>query len=160
MRDKVKICNLWQGCRPRTLVLGSLVFCLASPIAIADDDLGVTMRMVTDDDLTGAVTREIELPEPVPGRDSPGSSGGAENNRNTDNPFMGDGPPGQGRNRPEFNPSEVREEASDNARERRSDARRSASPDDRPGNSGRPDRPGRPDHAGPPDDRPGNSNRP
>lgn len=154
----MKIGSMWRGC-PRALVLGGFVVCLAAPVAVADDDLGVTMRMVTDEDLTEAVTREIALPEPAaPGRDSQGGSSRSENSRNAENPFMEGEHPGRGRGRPEFNPSEMREEASDNARDRRSDARRSGPPD-RPGNSGRPDRPGRPDHAGPPD-RPGNGNRP
>lgn len=154
----MKIGSRWCGC-PRGVMLGSLVVCLAAPVAVADDDLGVTMRMVTDEDLTEAVTRELALPEPVaPGRDSQGGTRGSENKSNADNPFMEGDHPGKGRNRPEFNPSEMRDEASDNARDRRSDARRSGRPD-RPGNSGRPDGPGRPDHAGPPD-RPGNGNRP
>ncbi|MCL7946139.1 hypothetical protein [Marinobacter sp. ATCH36] len=37
-----------------------------SGVAVANDDLDVTMRMVTDDDdLTKSVVREIELREPV-----------------------------------------------------------------------------------------------
>lgn len=158
MSVKVKIGSIWRG-YPRGLMLGSLVVCLASPIALANDDLGVTMRMVTDEDLTEAVTREIVLPEPErPEGDRQGRSNGSGNSGNAENPFMDGDHPGKGRGRPELNPSEMRDEASDNARDRRSDARRSAPPA-RPGNSARPDRPGRPDHARPPD-RPGNGNRP
>ncbi|NMT63336.1 hypothetical protein DIT72_08210 [Marinobacter orientalis] len=61
-----------------------------APAAIADEDLGVTMRMVTDDDnLTESVVREIELNDPVAlerrggesGKpaDSPAAAGGADN---------------------------------------------------------------------------------
>lgn len=39
---------------------------LAPSSVVADDDLGVTMRMVTDDaELTDSVVREIELRDPV-----------------------------------------------------------------------------------------------
>lgn len=46
---------------------GCLGLLLLTPsLAVAEDDLGVTMRMVTDDDdLTKSVVREIELREPV-----------------------------------------------------------------------------------------------
>lgn len=55
--------RFWQS----VVAYGSLGFLLLlPPVAAADDDLGVTMRMVTDDaDLTESVVREIELREPV-----------------------------------------------------------------------------------------------
>lgn len=56
------ISRFWQmavSCSCSGLIL------LASSTTIADDDLGVTMRMVTDDDLTESVVREIELRDPV-----------------------------------------------------------------------------------------------
>lgn len=55
--------RFWQS----VVAYGSLGFLLLLPsVAAADDDLGVTMRMVTDDaDLTESVVREIELREPV-----------------------------------------------------------------------------------------------
>ncbi|WP_227538185.1 hypothetical protein [Marinobacter vulgaris] len=53
--------------RHGVVVFGCLGLLLATPsVALADDDLGVTMRMVTDDDdLTESVVREIELNDPV-----------------------------------------------------------------------------------------------
>lgn len=49
------------------LAVGCLLAMLALPVAAqSQDDLDVTMRMVTDDDeLTESVIREIELSEPV-----------------------------------------------------------------------------------------------
>ncbi|KPP99201.1 hypothetical protein [Marinobacter sp. HL-58] len=46
---------------------GSIGLLILTPAAVvADDDMGVTMRMVTDDtNLTESVVREIELREPV-----------------------------------------------------------------------------------------------
>lgn len=44
--------------------------------ALANDDLDVTMRMVTDDaELTDSVVREIELPRTIERPESPGKSG-------------------------------------------------------------------------------------
>ncbi|MDX1558484.1 MAG: hypothetical protein R3193_06230 [Marinobacter sp.] len=44
--------------------------------ALANDDLDVTMRMVTDDaELTDSVVREIELPRAIERPDNPGKSG-------------------------------------------------------------------------------------
>lgn len=43
---------------------------------LANDDLDVTMRMVTDDaELTDSVVREIELPRAIERPDNPGKSG-------------------------------------------------------------------------------------
>ncbi|PPI82538.1 hypothetical protein KEHDKFFH_18760 [Marinobacter maroccanus] len=43
---------------------------------LANDDLDVTMRMVTDDaELTDSVVREIELPRAIEKPDNPGKSG-------------------------------------------------------------------------------------
>ncbi|MDL0432480.1 hypothetical protein QPM17_15150 [Marinobacter sp. TBZ242] len=55
--------GIWRG----IAVSGCLGLLMAAPsMAVAEDDLGVTMRMVTDDaDLTESVVREIELREPV-----------------------------------------------------------------------------------------------
>lgn len=54
------------------LVLG---FCLPAT-TLADDDLDVTMRMVTDDaELTDSVVREIELPRAIERPENPGKSG-------------------------------------------------------------------------------------
>ncbi len=54
--------RFWQGLAYSCLGL----LLLAPSMVVADDDLGVTMRMVTDDaDLTESVVREIELREPV-----------------------------------------------------------------------------------------------
>ncbi|MFN2360005.1 MAG: hypothetical protein ABR522_02845 [Marinobacter sp.] len=46
---------------------GSIGLLILTPaVVVADDDMGVTMRMVTDDtNLTESVVREIELREPV-----------------------------------------------------------------------------------------------
>lgn len=44
--------------------------------ALANEDLDVTMRMVTDDaELTDSVVREIELPRAIESPDDPGKSG-------------------------------------------------------------------------------------
>lgn len=148
MSDKVKFCNNGWKVLPRTLLLLNLAACLVAPAVFADDDLGVTMRMVTDDDVTEKVTREIRLPRPTEAtgndRNNPGNSGEQPGGGN---PLNEDGPPGLERNRPDFNPAEMRGDASERARERRSDAGRPESPGrpDAPGNPGRPDNPERPD---------------
>ncbi|MDX1755241.1 MAG: hypothetical protein R3175_04195 [Marinobacter sp.] len=51
----------------RSLLAGSCILLMAlSTVAHAQDDLDVTMRMVTDDeDLGGAFVQELQLPEPV-----------------------------------------------------------------------------------------------
>ncbi|WP_449287464.1 hypothetical protein [Marinobacter sp. PE14] len=47
-----------------------------SSTALANDDLDVTMRMVTDDaELTDSVVREIELPRTLERPEGPGQSG-------------------------------------------------------------------------------------
>lgn len=53
------------------------VFLLLAPMTtVANDDLDVTMRMVTDDvELTDSVVREIELPSAIQRPDSPGEPG-------------------------------------------------------------------------------------
>ena len=57
------------------ILVGMLVLGAPLPL-LADDDLGVTMRMVTDDEkLTESVVREIELREPV-GLKPSGNPGG------------------------------------------------------------------------------------
>lgn len=59
------------GDRSRTVLMaGLMVAGLAGPsLALAAEDLDVTMRMVVDDaDLTDAVVREIKLPEAPIGR--------------------------------------------------------------------------------------------
>lgn len=49
-----------------TFILCSMMLGGAPLPLLADDDLGVTMRMVTDDEtLTESVVREVELREPV-----------------------------------------------------------------------------------------------
>ncbi|WP_342631758.1 hypothetical protein [Marinobacter alkaliphilus] len=54
----------WRASSSRWMLVAVLV--VSAPLALADD-LDVTMRMVDDsEDLTGAVTREIRLPE-LPG---------------------------------------------------------------------------------------------
>jgi hypothetical protein len=48
------------------LIVCALFLCGAPLSVMAQDDLGVTMRMVTDDEkLTESVVREIELRDPV-----------------------------------------------------------------------------------------------
>ncbi|MDF0749871.1 hypothetical protein NLU14_06470 [Marinobacter sp. 71-i] len=55
--------GIWR----KIVVGGCLGLLLAAPsLGVANDDLDVTMRMVTDDDdLTESVVREIKLREPV-----------------------------------------------------------------------------------------------
>lgn len=64
------------------LTIGSTVLLLlVSAVANAEDDLDVTMRMVTDDSaLENSFVQELQLPEPVSGLDASG---------------FGDGNPGQ-----------------------------------------------------------------
>ena len=58
-------------------LVGLLVIGFGAPATtLANDDLDVTMRMVTDDaELTDSVVREIELPRAIERPDSPGKSG-------------------------------------------------------------------------------------
>lgn len=58
-------------------LVGLLVFGVSLPATtLANDDLDVTMRMVTDDaELTDSVVREIELPRAIERPDNPGKSG-------------------------------------------------------------------------------------
>lgn len=61
----MSFCESWWRASSARLVLVAML-AGATPLALADD-LDVTMRMVDDsEDLTGAVTREIRLPE-LPG---------------------------------------------------------------------------------------------
>jgi|25BtaG_2_1085352.scaffolds.fasta_scaffold00095_15 hypothetical protein len=67
-------CNsLFQGLQWTVLA----VFLLVAPMTtVANDDLDVTMRMVTDDvELTDSVVREIELPRAVQRPERPGEPG-------------------------------------------------------------------------------------
>lgn len=112
--------RFWQS----VVAYGSLgVLLLQPPVAAADDDLGVTMRMVTDDaDLTESVVREIELREPVALERRDGNAGPPASNR-----------------------SNARE-ASDRGREAaRSATERAREVRDRNEQRERPDRPERPD---------------
>lgn len=62
---------VWCRCTLVGLMLSVSV--LAPAMALANDDLDVTMRMVTDDDgLTESVVREIELDRPIGLTDNPG----------------------------------------------------------------------------------------
>ena len=56
---------------------GLLLIGLGAPATtLANDDLDVTMRMVTDDaELTDSVVREIELPRAIERPENPGESG-------------------------------------------------------------------------------------
>jgi len=61
----MSVCESWWRASSSRLMLAA-VLVVSAPLALADD-LDVTMRMVDDsEDLTGAVTREIRLPE-LPG---------------------------------------------------------------------------------------------
>ncbi|MFB2706859.1 hypothetical protein [Marinobacter shengliensis] len=61
----MSVCDSWWRASSSRLMLVA-VLAVNAPLALADD-LDVTMRMVDDsEDLTGAVTREIRLPE-LPG---------------------------------------------------------------------------------------------
>ncbi|KXO06679.1 hypothetical protein [Marinobacter excellens] len=61
----MSFCESWWRASSSRLMLAA-VLVVSAPLALADD-LDVTMRMVDDsEDLTGAVTREIRLPE-LPG---------------------------------------------------------------------------------------------
>lgn len=61
----MSVCESWWRASSSRLILAA-VLVVSAPLALADD-LDVTMRMVDDsEDLTGAVTREIRLPE-LPG---------------------------------------------------------------------------------------------
>ncbi|WP_296934562.1 hypothetical protein [uncultured Marinobacter sp.] len=61
----------------KATLLGLLLFGFGIPATtLANDDLDVTMRMVTDDaELTDSVVREIELPRAVERPENPGKSG-------------------------------------------------------------------------------------
>lgn len=168
MKDKVRVFTTWRGCRG-ILIVGGLLTGLCTTMAVADDDLGVTMRMVTDDDITGTVTREIVLPEPASARE-PGPAGapGQGTQPQSGNPFMGGGRPDRERGRPDVVPSDIRNNASDIARDRRPGGQRPGGGPglDRPDRPegvdqpGRPDRPDKPDVAPDRPERPGNGNRP
>ncbi|WP_349343848.1 hypothetical protein [Marinobacter sp. MMG032] len=58
-------------------LVGFLMVGLLIPVtALANEDLDVTMRMVTDDaELTDSVVREIELPRAIESPENPGKSG-------------------------------------------------------------------------------------
>ncbi|MEC7815154.1 MAG: hypothetical protein VX939_02700 [Pseudomonadota bacterium] len=112
--------------------LAVIIAPFAAPTALASDDLDVTMRMVQDgEDLTGAVVREIRLPEPSRGVPSQEAAPRGQNER----PSVDDRALERGR---EFGQS-VSERARE-ARDQGSDRR----PTDRPGvaspDRGRPDR--------------------
>lgn len=61
-------------------VIGLLMTALVAPMTtLANDDLDVTMRMVTNDaELTDSVVREIQLPRAVERPGNPGESGSSE----------------------------------------------------------------------------------
>ena len=69
----MKCTSLFQGMH----WAGLAVFLLVAPTTtVANDDLDVTMRMVTDDaELTDSVVREIELPRAIGKPGNPGESG-------------------------------------------------------------------------------------
>lgn len=117
------ISRFWQmavSCSCSGLIL------LASSKAIADDDLGVTMRMVTDDDdLTESVVREIELRDPVALERHNGKA-----------------------DEPSGNASEARERGREAARAATERARKAR---ERKDQRGRPDMPERPDASNRPD---------
>ncbi|ODM29163.1 hypothetical protein A6779_14390 [Marinobacter adhaerens] len=58
-------------------LVGFLMVGLLIPVtALANEDLDVTMRMVTDDaELTDSVVREIELPRAIESPENPGNAG-------------------------------------------------------------------------------------
>lgn len=57
-------------------LVGFLMVGLLMPVtALANEDLDVTMRMVTDDaELTDSVVREIELPRAIESPENPGNA--------------------------------------------------------------------------------------
>lgn len=115
------------------LLYSGFALLMLSPLAVsAQDDLDVTMRMVTDDEgLTDSVVREIELSTPI----------GLENGSGLKNGDVGD----RGR---EFG-QEVAEQAREAARLRK-EARESGRPE-KPDKPGKPNNPGKPDKTGKPD---------
>ena len=128
-------------------VCGCLGVLLATPVvAVANDDLDVTMRMVSDDnDLTESVVREIELSEPVALERRNGEAGKPP------------GTPGAERGLEESRDARDRgRDAARSAAERAKDVR------ERNEQRGRPDRPEPPGAAERPErpDPPGASNRP
>ncbi len=155
----------WQQCRIISLSVLTVLMVSGTPLTFADNDLGVTMRMVTDEDVTRSVTREIPLPPtvPEPGPDNPGNDSNDDNKgpgaRGPEGRGPAGGPPGlQGPARNRDVDRGRRAGPPERARDRIPGSARGHGPDsarDRGPGRGRPDNPGR----GRPDN-PGRGNRP
>lgn len=118
--------------RRHSIALCALLALGVSTLTTANDDLDVTMRMVQDgEDLTGAVVREIRLPEPARGA----AARPATPRDKTERPAMDDRARERGR---EFGQS-VSERARE-ARDKASDRRPVERPDVVSPDRGRPDR--------------------